>query len=35
MGTGTVFLEKTSGSTDLDITLKVTGCMLSRVTIMV
>ena len=31
IGTGTVYVDKISGSTDLDITLRVSGCKLNRV----
>ena len=31
MRTGTVYVDKISGSTDLNITLMVSGCKLSRV----
>ena len=30
IGTGTVYVDKISGSTDIDITLRVSGCKLSR-----
>ena len=31
IGTGTIYVDKISGSTDLDITLQVSGSKLSRV----
>ena len=31
IGTVTVYVDKISGSTDVDITLRVSGCKLSRV----